>query len=172
MQGAKINVRNIDMGKVREQIGDTLPPDVVQSIAGTLADVMFPAAASSTTSSRKFKNPVEAEVGEYIWSRIQALGKSGRQFEDGVEYINDERDADDARDIVQGVDPALRSGSAAGGSFSARRCIQVERRHWIACKQGHYMTQYGIAYVHTNGAVAMFQHGRPTQCRCGALHMA
>lgn len=171
-QGGKVNLQNIDVGKVRVQIGNTLPPDVVQRIAGSLADVIFPAA--SAKKSFGYKNPVEAEVGEHIWSRIQALGRSGKQFEDGVAYVNDEKEADDARDIVQGIDPALRSQGCGGGGggFTARRSIPIERRHWIACKQGHYMTQYGIAYVHTNGAVAMFQHGRPAQCLCGALHMA
>jgi hypothetical protein len=138
-----VNVSNIDAGKAQVQVADTLPPDVVQSIAGSLADAISPAAAASSLSQRRgssaaFRSPVETEVGEYIWGRMRALGRSGGQFEDAVEYVNDDREAEDARDIVQGIDPALR-GSAGGGFFSARRSIPVERRHWIACWQGHYM---------------------------------
>jgi hypothetical protein len=45
-QGGKVNLQNIDVGKVQVQIGNTLPPDVVQRIAGSLADVIFPAASA------------------------------------------------------------------------------------------------------------------------------
>jgi len=176
LQGIKVNVKNIDVGKARAHVSHTVPEDVLSIISGaadpndapSCETASFRGRSSSLLSSSGKRDPVEAEVGGHIWSRIQALGISGNVFEEGVEYINDEKEADDAMDIVSGIDPALRSGSAGG--FVARRRIPVERRHWVASKQGHYLTEYGIAYVHTNGAVAMFQHGRSTQCRCGALH--
>lgn len=74
--------------------------------------------------------------------------------------------------VARGIDPAVvNSKFVAAGSFVTRRKIPVERRHWVACKSGHYMTPYGVAYVHTDGSISLFRHGESTQCRCGALHV-
>ena len=56
--------------------------------------------------------------------------------------------------------------------YAKSRKIVVQRKHWVASKQGYYRTPYGLAYVHTDGSVAIFREtGVEVKCRCGAVHM-
>jgi hypothetical protein len=104
LQGIKVNVKNIDVGKARAHVSHTVPEDVLSIISGaadpndapSCETASFRGRSSSLLSSSGKRDPVEAEVGGHIWSRIQALGISGNVFEEGVEYINDEKEADDA----------------------------------------------------------------------------
>lgn len=115
-----------------------------------------------------FKNLVLAEVEADIHRRIHALGKTGQMFEQGAAYATDSQLAADAPYLVRGMDPqAARSSDA----FARSRKIHVQKKHWVAYKQGYVLTPYGMAYIHTDGSIAMLQHGKPQQCPCGALHM-
>lgn len=68
----------------------------------------------------------------------------------------------------QGIDPqAARSEDR----FVRSRIIVPSRRHWMASKQGFYTTPYGMAYVHTDGSVAIFPHGTEHKCKCGMVHI-
>lgn len=57
--------------------------------------------------------------------------------------------------------------------YAKSRKIVVHRKHWLASKQGYYRTPYGVAFVHTDGSIAMFSQGGGVEvkCRCGAVHM-
>lgn len=109
------------------------------------------------------------EVEADIHRRIHSMGLQGQCFEPEALFEMDQQLAADAEYLVQGVDPqAARSAER----FASSRKITVQRKHWVAYKQGYMMTPYGIAYVHTDGSIAIFQHGKATECPCGAVHMA
>ena len=76
--------------------------------------------------------------------------------------------AADAEYLVRGIDPeAARSSDP----FVTSRKIIPNRKHWMAFKQGFYRTQYGMAYVHTDGSIAIFTKNGENQCKCGNIHM-
>lgn len=113
---------------------------------------------------------LELDVRKDIQSKIHELGKSGLNFEKEAAYMMDSKLAGDAEYLVQGKDPQAARSSER---FASTRIIVPERRHWVAHRQGYYMTPYGkVAYVHTDGSVSMLIHGRENACQCGALHMA
>ena len=51
------------------------------------------------------------------------------------------------------------------------RKIVAQRKHWMATKQGFYLTPHGMAYVHTDGSIAIFPQGNENKCRCGQVHV-
>lgn len=52
------------------------------------------------------------------------------------------------------------------------RDIAIERSHWLASMSGfRTVPPYGIAFVHTDGSIALGQHGTELQCRCGGVHV-
>jgi hypothetical protein len=116
------------------------------------------------------QDAVRDEVRREINSKIHQMGKSGLNFDSQAAYGMDPKLAGDSEYLVQGRDPlAARSSDR----YATTRKIVPERKHWIANRQGYYMTPYGkVAYVHTDGSVAMLRHGSENQCQCGAVHMA
>ena len=103
------------LAKMRMQIGDTVPDEVVSSIT---QDIAGPSSAScssplpSSSSSaaahsmdRQGKNPMLLDVEAEIHRRIHALGKSGKMFEENAPYIQDQQLAADAEFLVRGIDP-------------------------------------------------------------------
>ncbi len=166
-----MNVNSIDVGKAKVLVEGTLPPNVVQSMSLQGCNVGGECVARKR-GALSWRDPLEEEVIRDIHRRIELLGKSGKMFEDGMQYSRlNNRDVADAECIVRGVDPATL-GCSSAGRFVTRRKIAVEKRHWVACKVGHYMTQYGVAYVHADGSIAIFRHGEATQCKCGAVHVS
>jgi hypothetical protein len=116
-----------------------------------------------------WRDPLEDDVSLDIRRRLDVLGRSGKAFEDNMPYTEfNERDLLDAEHIIKGVDPATVGTSS---TFVARPKIPVERKHWMTCKMGHYMTPHGVAYVHADGSIAIFRHGEATACKCGAVHI-
>jgi hypothetical protein len=111
------------------------------------------------------------DVRRDILRRMASMSQSGCIFEEGARYVDSTRDAEDARLIVQGIDPASVEATKRGDIFFESRDIQVERAHWVASMQGLFATaKYGCAYVHTDGSLTMLQQGRDTQCKCGSVH--
>lgn len=97
----------------------------------------------------------------------QALGKSGKMLEDGAAYRHDQELAADAPLVVQGIDPVVARST---DRYARSRNIVPSRKHWMASKAGFYTTPYGIAFVHTDGSVAMFRGGGDHKCPCGMTH--
>jgi hypothetical protein len=128
-------------------------------------------ASSSMSSADIANNPVREDVRRDILRRMASMSQSGCIFEEGARYVDSTRDAEDARLIVQGIDPASVEATKRGDIFFESRDIQVERAHWVASMQGLFATaKYGCAYVHTDGSLTMLQQGRDTQCKCGSVH--
>ena len=92
---------------------------------------------------------MEADVRNEINRRIQVLSKSGKTFEDHAEYKDSEKDAEDARIIIQVVTPLCRTfshqdswpiqhacalftgqGPSSHGCGSARRAIRGVQVHF------------------------------------------
>jgi hypothetical protein len=175
-QGRKASVKSVDVVKAKVLVAGTLPPSVMQKMSDALLNDGFdgdhvPAVMNRKRHGPAWQDPLEQDVSRDIQRRIDILGKSGHAFEEGMPYAEyNERDVVDAEHIVRGIDPATL-GAHAAGRFVARRKINVERRHWLACKVGHYMTPYGVAYVHADGSIAIFRHGQAAECRCGAVHI-
>lgn len=158
-------ISSSELAKMQAQIGDTVPSEIVMDTARHISE-------SSTTASHSkgmsFKNPMLCDVEAEIHRRIHSLGKSGKMFEENASYTHDQQLAADAPLIVQGIDPqAARSEDR----FVRSRIITPQRKHWMASKQGFYTTPFGMAYVHTDGSIAIFPHGTEHKCRCGAVHM-
>lgn len=176
-QSSKSGLPPAELAKMRAQVGDTVPSEVV---ASTMMRIAEAGSTSSTSKDEKmlpqsFKNPMLCDVEAEIHRRIKALGKSGKMFEEGAAYHHDQQLAADAPLIVQGIDPqAARSEDR----YVRRRVVVPQRKHWMASKVGFYTTPYGMAYVHTDGSVAMFSGGSGSsssrdgyKCLCGAVHM-
>ena len=172
-QGRKVTTKNFDVGKAKVLIAESVPASVVNALCNEVTSGAWDEDSFSVAKKRhgsSWRDPLEEDVSRDIKRRIDVLGKSGRAFEEAMPYSQyNERDVVDAEYIVRGIDPAT-VGQNNRGSFVARRKIPVERRHWLACKVGHYMTPNGVAYVHADGSIAIFRHGEASACRCGAVH--
>lgn len=176
MQGAKVNLKTIDVNKARGKIAGTMPSDVASSLVEQAGGGACPSSSSSGFHAAQMQSvgpaalasPLREEVRRDILRRMEALFKSGKTFEDGAAYVDNERDAEDARLIVQGVDPASVEAARRGDLFFESREIPIERRHWMATMQGLFSTaKFGCAYVHTDGSLTMLQQGKDVVCRCG-----
>jgi hypothetical protein len=120
-------------------------------------------------SQHNSKNHLLAEVEQEIKSRIRNLAASGELYEKDADFHNDVQLAADAEYLVRGIDPAAARSSER---FAKSRRIQVTKKHWMAYKKGYYITQHGMAYVHTDGSVCMVPQNNTTKCPCGAVHIA
>lgn len=161
----KSAITSSELAKMQAQIGDTVPSEIVMDTARHISESSFSHASHKGLS---FKNPMLCDVEAEIHRRINALGKSGNMFEENASYAHDQQLAADAPLVVQGIDPqAARSEDR----FVRSRVIVPQRKHWMASKQGFYTTPFGMAYVHTDGSIAIFPHGTEHKCRCGAVHM-
>jgi hypothetical protein len=113
---------------------------------------------------------MQRDVHADVYRRIRELVASGENFEKGVHYVHGCNDARDAELIIHGIDPSMVHCTER---MVQQRVIPVERKHFYASfPHRHIMTPRGIAYVHTDGSIAIFPHGRATMCKCGALHMS
>lgn len=161
-----------ELAKMRAQIGDTVPSEIVASTTKEISEQssLDDNAPSSSHGNHAFKNPMLCDVEAEIHRRIQVLGKSGRMFEENAAYVHDQQLAADAPLIVQGIDPqAARSEER----YVRSRRIIPQRKHWMASKTGFYTTPYGSAYVHTDGSVALLPSssaGSDQRCKCGMVH--
>ena len=80
-------------------VKDSVPPGVVENL---LQGQQHQLSASDHHSRHaNHNNSLEADVRREINRRIQALSDSGKTFEDGVEYQDNDKDAEDAKLIVQ-----------------------------------------------------------------------
>jgi len=76
------------------------------------------------------------EVKQDLHCRIQALAERGAVFEEGAAYEDNDRDAEDAKLILQSRDPAAYEAQRQGARFVQHRVVRPERRHWVASMQG------------------------------------
>lgn len=144
---------------------------MIASMKGDDISKLFSSASHHHGNNAATKTSVQLEVEADIHRRIHSLGQSNLKFEPSAKFACDEKLAADAPYLVQGMDPeAMRSCER----FTTGRKITVQRKHWVASMQGYRLTPYGMAYIHTDGSIGIFQHGKPSgsQCPCGALHMA
>jgi hypothetical protein len=172
VQGTRVNINSINVAKACAQVGNIIPAGGVHNDEFLLSFQPEEARGGSQMSSARGPSQMEIEVGQDIHRRIEILGQNGKMFEDGAAYTNKAQDAVDAMHIVRGIDPATVNNPSGGGGFMVRRKIPIEKRHWMACKQGFYHNKYGVAYVHTDGSICMIQQGKELSCKCGAVHMA
>lgn len=185
-QSSKAGLPPAELSKMRAQIGETVPDTIISDVMRDIAEAKQSATLPQkqqhqqqiqTGHNNNNNNATLCDVEAEIHRRIQALGKSGNMFEEHAAYNHDHQLAADAPLIVQGIDPqAARSEDR----YVRSRVVIPQRKHWMASKIGYYMTQYGIAYVHTDGSVAMFPcsgssssggGGREYKCRCGVVHV-
>ena len=96
-QGCKVNLNSINVAKARAMVKDAVPGSVVDSLLQGQQEL--PSAQEHGAFARN--NPIEADVRREINRRIQALSESGQIFEDHAAYNNSEKDAEDARLIIQ-----------------------------------------------------------------------
>lgn len=173
-----------DLAKACFHVKSTLPLSLAEKVVGS---VDFVAAAASETaggssSSSSFasraagcdnKSPhdfMQRDAQAEVFKKMHDLVKSGDRFEDGAHYVHSAEDAREAELIIQGKDPATVHSTER---MVQQRKIPVLKRHFFASmSHRHYMTPMGVAYVHTDGSVAIFKHGQANECRCGAIHMA
>jgi hypothetical protein len=109
------SLSSTDLAKMRMQIGDTMPGDVVNQMTSDIAESSSSSSCSSSLqkntpnhqSSSAIKSPMLLDVEAEIHRRIQALGKSGKMFEDDARYLQDHQLAADAEFIVRGIDPQV-----------------------------------------------------------------
>lgn len=174
LQGSKVNINSIDAAKAGVILASTVQPVVLNSLVGESSSSSLLSNSSSSSKGRIAggwgKNPLEAEVKRDIMRRIEALWESRSTFEPHSEYVDSMKDADDARLIVQGIDPAAAEAARNGERFVVRREIPIERRHWVASMRGVMSTRHGCAFVHSDGSVTMLSKDSETQCKCGAIH--
>lgn len=129
-----------------------------------------PGKQSAANQEQRLQDAMRSEAQKEISTMIHKLGKSGMNFDSDGLYAMDPRLAGDSEYIVQGRDPQAARSSER---YATTRKIVAEKKHWVASRQGYYMTPYGkVAYVHTDGSVAMLSHGIENVCQCGAVHMA
>ena len=163
MQGLSVNLNSIDVGKAQMKVSSAL-------VHGGRGGV--PAAGVAAAFGKGGRsNPLEDEVRRDIHRRIECMAKRGGVVEEGAEFKDCEMDALHARSIVQGIDPTAAASGAAGGEWKESREIVPERRHWVASMRGFIFTQHGVAFVHSDGSISLFQHGRSNQCKCGGVHV-
>ena len=100
-----------DLAKMRMQIGDTMPSDVVAQITRDIAEETNLNSVSNgnnnNNNNKGFKSPMLLDVEAEIHRRIHALGKSGNMFEDHAAYVQDQQLAADAEFLVRGIDPQV-----------------------------------------------------------------
>jgi hypothetical protein len=104
VQGGKVNLNTINVAKARAVIKDSVPANVVDDLMqghGQLSLSSDQLSFSENTTTTNARNPVEADVRRDMHRRIQALCISGKVFEDDAEYQDNEKDAEDAKLIVQ-----------------------------------------------------------------------
>lgn len=164
-----------ELAKIHAQIGDTMPVEVLANTTKQIAEFTSSdqpsAGGSSMTGNYAFKNPMLCDVEAEIHRRIQALGKSGKMFEDNAAYLHDQQLAADAPLIIQGIDP---QAAWSQEKYVRGRRITPLRKHWMASKTGFYTTPYGKVYVHTDGSVALFSSSSAEdsqKCKCGMVHI-
>ena len=108
LKKASSSMSSSELAKMRMQIGDTVPDDVVSSMTQELADEEAqPSSSSSFQRPVGFKSPMLCDVEAEIQRRIRALGKSGQMFEDNAQYVQDQQLAADAEYLVRGIDPQV-----------------------------------------------------------------
>lgn len=161
-----------ELAKACQRVKSTLPAELADKVVGSV-DV---AAAGMAPSSRGgFQGGgqydfMEREAQSDVFRRMHDLAKRGDRFESEAHYVHSAEDAREAELIIQGRDPATVHST---DRMVQQRKIPVQRRHFYAAMgHRHYMTPTGVAYVHTDGSVAIFRHGQPNECPCGAVHMA
>ena len=98
-----------DLAKMRMQIGDTVPSEVVTRMTSDLAEACtsLPASSAASSSVSHLRSPMLLDVEAEIHRRIHALGKSGKMFEDNAMYVSDQQLAADAEFLVRGIDPQV-----------------------------------------------------------------
>ena len=170
------------MGQARAKIAGSVPSSILNNLVEQAGGAgggggtgggygNHSGTGASGSGGVRLNNPVREDVRRDILRRMASLSQSGSIFEDGAKYEDSMKDAEDARLIVQGMDPACMEASRRGETFFERRDIPIERAHWIASMQGLFATaKYGCAYIHSDGSITMLQQGKDTACRCGSVH--
>lgn len=97
------SISSSELAKMQAQIGDTVPTEVVQDAARHISEMPSSSAsdAKAAAMSSSFRSPMLCDVEAEIHRRIQALGKSGKMFEEHAAYEQNEQLAADAPLIVQ-----------------------------------------------------------------------
>lgn len=170
-----------DLAKACLHVKSTLPAELADRVVGSV-DVNAAAAAAATRgSSSSFQRGgggdkggqydfMEREAQADVFRRMHDLAKRGDRFDSEAHYVHSAEDAREAELIIQGRDPATVHSTER---MVQQRKIPVLKRHFYASMgHRHYMTPMGVAYVHTDGSVAIFRHGQANECPCGAIHMA
>ena len=99
-----MNLNTINVAKARAMIKDSVPANVVDSLMQGHDQQSLASSDQASENAAMHggaKNPLEMDVRREIHRRIQALCASGKVFEDDAAYQDSEKDAEDARLIVQ-----------------------------------------------------------------------
>lgn len=138
-KGASVNINTINAAKASVLVRGFAPSSAADSLSVASANNQENAASHSQQPVdvlHDSNHPVRLEVRMELHRRMEALVKSGQTFEDHAAYVDNDRDAEDARLILQGKDPAAHEAQRNGARFVQHRAIPVEKRHWVASMQG------------------------------------